>query len=113
MARSTTRVEGRPLTRAECGEAGITARLLSEDWDAMTAAANASANHISSLGRWVKRVRELNPRLDDDQAVRMAERLKKDHYKRMGRLSAEARRIAREAQAELERVTAGPADGAA
>jgi len=94
------------MTRAECGEAGITARLLTEDWDAMTAAANASANHISSLDRWVKRARELNPRLDGDQAVRMAERLKKDHYKRMGRLSAQVRRIAREAQAELDRADA-------
>jgi hypothetical protein len=109
MARSTTHVEGRPLTRAECGEAGITARLLTEDWDAMTTAANASPNHISSLDRWVKKARELNPRLDDGQAVRMAERLKKDHYQRMGRLSAAARRIAREAQAELERVAARPA----
>jgi hypothetical protein len=109
MARSTTRVDGRPLTRAECGESGITARLLSEDWDAMTAAANASANHVKSLDRWVKKVRELNPRLDDAQAERMAERLKKDHYQRMGRLSALARRTAREAQAELDRAPAGPA----
>lgn len=108
MPRPATRVTDRPLTRAECGEAGITARLLAEDWAEMTRAANASANHVKSLDRWIAKVRELNPHLDDGQAERMAERLKKDHYKRMGRLSAQARRTAREAAAELERAP-GPA----
>jgi len=106
MARSTTRVEGRPLTKSECGHAGVVARLLTEDWSEMTAAANASANHVGSLDRWVKKVRELNPRLDDAQAERMAERLRTDHYRRMGRLSAQARRLARDAEAELKRADA-------
>jgi len=103
MPRSTTRVNPRPLTRAECGTAGVLARLATEDWDAMTAAALASPNHVSNLDRWVKKARELNPRLNDDQAERLAERLRKDHYQRMGRLSAQARKLAREAEAELER----------
>ncbi len=102
MARSTTRVKDRPLTRAECGEAGILARLATEDWDAMTAAALASSNHVSSLDRWIRKAREGNPSLSDEQAERLAERLRKAHYVRMGRLSAEARRIAREAVAELD-----------
>jgi len=78
-------------------------RLATEDWDAMTAAANTSPNHVASLDRWIKKARDLNPRLSDEQAERFAERLRKDHYRRMGRLSAQARKLAREAEAELTR----------
>jgi hypothetical protein len=85
------RVNQRPLTRHECGEAGVMARLLSEDWNEMTAAANASASHVKSLGRWITRAREANPALSDEQAERLAERLRTDHYRRMGRASAAAR----------------------
>ncbi len=69
----------------------------------MTAAALASPNHISNLDRWVKQAKEGNPSLSDEQAERLAERLRKAHYVRMGKLSAEARRLAREAQAEMAR----------
>jgi len=103
MPRATTRVNDRTLTRPECGSAGILARLATEDWDAMTAAAFASPNHVSNLTRWIKKAKEGNPSLSDEQAERLAERLRKAHYVRMGKLSAEARRLAREAQAELER----------
>lgn len=68
----------------------------------MTAAALASPNHVSSLNRWITKAREGNPSLSDDQAERLAERLRRAHYVRMGKLSAEARRIARQAQAELD-----------
>jgi len=78
------------------------ARLTSTDWSAMTAAANASPNHVSSDDRWTKKAREANPALDDDQAYRLGQHLKKAHYVKMGKLSAEARRVAREAQAALE-----------
>jgi hypothetical protein len=108
MPRSTTRVNGRPLTRAECGEAGILARLATEDWSEMTAAAFASPNHVSSMDRWREAARKQNPRLDDDQVERLAQMMRTDHYRRMGRLSAQARKIARDAEAELARV-----DGAA
>jgi hypothetical protein len=77
------------------------ARLLSEDWGQMTANANASKNHVSSADRWTRKAREANPALDDDQAYRLGQLLKKAHYVRMGKLSAEARRIAREAVDEL------------
>lgn len=77
------------------------ARLLSEDWHGMTAAANASPNHVSSDDRWTRKAREANPALDDDQAYRLGQHLKKQHYIRMGKLSAQARRLAREAEAEL------------
>ena len=103
MPRPTMRPEGRALTPAERGARGILARLATEDWDAMTAQAFASPNHVSNLDRWVKKVRETNPRLSDEQAERLAERLRKDHYQRMGRLSAQARKLAREAEAELAR----------
>ena len=80
---------------------GMMKRLMTEDWSAMTAAANASPNHISSDERWTRKAREANPALDDDQAYRLGQLLKKQHYVRMGQLSAEARRVAREASAEL------------
>lgn len=68
----------------------------------MTAAANASPNHVSSDDRWTKKAREANPALDGDQAYRLGQLLKRQHYVKMGKLSAEARRIAREAASELE-----------
>jgi hypothetical protein len=77
------------------------ARLMTENWSDMTARANASPNHVSSDGRWTAKAREANPALDDDQAHRLGQHLKKAHYVRMGKLSAEARRLAREAEAEL------------
>jgi hypothetical protein len=80
---------------------GMMKRLMTEDWNAMTVAANASPNHISAEERWTRKAREANPALDDDQAYRLGQKLKKAHYVRMGKLSAEARRIAREAEAEL------------
>jgi len=79
----------------------------------------ALARGLAGRGGRVAPVQLVHHRLDPDggdteaagdlarvQAVRMAERLKKDHYKRMGRLSAQVRRIAREAQAELDRAAA-------
>jgi hypothetical protein len=80
------------------------ARLLTEDWAQMTAAANASAAHPSRLERWIAQAREANPALDDDQAERLAVMLRRQYYVRMGKLSGQARRIAHEA-AELERMT--------
>ena len=84
-------------------EAGIMARLLTEDWYQMTAAARASDKHVSKPDRWIAKAREANPNLTDEQAERLAERLRTDHYKRMGRLSGQARRLTREAEAELAR----------
>ena len=80
---------------------GIMKRLLTEDWNAIAAAANASPNHVSSDERWTKKAREANPALSDDQAHRLGQHMKHAHYVRMGKLSAEARRIAREAADEL------------
>ena len=77
---------------------GMMKRLLTEDWTQMTRAANTSPNHVSSDDRWTRKAREANPALDDDQAYRLGQLLKKQHYVRMGQLSAQARRIAREAE---------------
>jgi hypothetical protein len=93
----------RPLTRRECGEAGILARLLTEDWTGMTAAARAAKKHVNSLERWFEKAKEANPNLTDEQAARLAEKMRLDHFRRMGRLSGEARKLARETQTELER----------
>jgi prephenate dehydrogenase len=76
-------------------------RLMTQDWHEMAAAANASPNHVSRLDRWVAKAREANPALNDEQAERLGLMMRKAHYVRMGKLSAEARRIAREAEAEL------------
>lgn len=73
---------------------GAMARLLSEDWYEMTAAANASAKHVSNLARWITKARESNPDLSDEQAERLAAALRKAHYVRMGKLSGQSRRRA-------------------
>ena len=101
MPRAATRVMN-PAYPPERTLPGAMARLLAEDWSQMTAAANASPNHVSSDDRWTLQAREANAALDDDQAHRLGQMLKKAHYVRMGKLSAEARRIAREAETELE-----------
>lgn len=78
----------------------------------MTAAANASANHVKSLDRWVAKAREANPALDDGQAERLALMLRRAHYVKMGKLSAQARKLARQAQAELDGAPSETAPGA-
>lgn len=67
----------------------------------MTRAANASPNHVNHLDRWIIRVREANPDVDDGHAERLAIMLRREHYVRVGKLSAQARRLIREAAAEL------------
>lgn len=101
----TTRVrqsEGKPKDTS----AATIANLLKHDWHEMTAAANASGKHVKSLDRWIAKAREANPNLNDDQAERLAVMMRKAHFVKMGRLSAEARRIAREARAELDQAGA-------
>jgi hypothetical protein len=83
--------------------AATLANLLKNDWHEMTAAANASAQHVKSLDRWIAQAREANPSLNDEQAERLGLMMRKAHYVRMGKLSAEARRIARAAETELTR----------
>lgn len=92
-----------PLTHAERGELGMLARLATEDWSAMTAAAQASPRNVKGMDRWRDLARQ-NTHLDDEQVERLAVRLRREHFRRMGQLSAAARRLAREAQAELDRV---------
>ena len=60
-------------------------------------------NHVKSLDRWIVKAHEANPSLNDEQAERLALMMRKAHYVRMGKLSAEARRLARDAEAELAR----------
>jgi hypothetical protein len=80
---------------------GMMARLMTEDWASMTARANASPNHVSSDDRWTRKAHEANPQLSDEQAHRLGQKMKKAHYVRMGQLSARARKLARDAAAEL------------
>lgn len=92
-----------PAYPPERGMPGALKRLLTEDWSEMTRAALTSPNHVSSDDRWTRKAREANPALDDDQAYRLGQDLKHQHYVRMGKLSVQARRIAREtAEAERE-----------
>jgi hypothetical protein len=85
---------------------GAMARMMTADWHEMTAAANASPNHVSSSERWFKLAKETNQSLDDEQAARLGEMLKTEHYRKMGRLSAEARKLARQAAAILADIDA-------
>lgn len=70
---------------------GAIARLSREDWHEMTRAANSSANHVSSDDRWTRQAAEANPALSEGQAYRLGQMLKKQHYRRMAKLSAQAR----------------------
>jgi len=105
MVRAATRAPN-PDYPSERVLPGAMARLMSTDWNDMTAAANASPNHVSSDERWTRKAREANPALDDDQAYRLGQHMKRAHYVRMGKLSAQARRLAREAAEELGEATA-------
>jgi hypothetical protein len=92
-----------PPTHAERGQLGILERLATEDWAGMTAAALAAPRNPKGMDRWRELARQ-NEHLNDEQVERLAVMLRREHFRKMGRLSAQARRLAREAQAELERV---------
>jgi hypothetical protein len=70
------------------------ARLEQSDWNELTAAANSSARHVSSLDRWRAKAAAANPALSGEQLDRAAEMLKADFYREIGRRSGEARRAA-------------------
>jgi len=74
-------------------------RLLQEDWHAMTEAANASPEHVANLERWVKRAKAQNPRLTDEQAHRLAVKLKAEFYRRLSEAGVKARQLAAEIDA--------------
>lgn len=65
------------------------------DRTARTAAGNRAAE-----ARFEKQAREMHPNASDEQIVKVAEHLRKAHFRRMGLLSATKRRKAREAQAD-------------
>lgn len=92
---------GRKLTASERGSLGMTVRLSAEDWSEMTRAANTSRRHPSSMDRWREVARIQNPALSPDQAERLAERLRTQHYADMGRRSGAARRAAGQVAASL------------
>lgn len=97
---TTTRVrqsEGKPKDTS----AATLANLLKENWHEMTAAANRSSNHVKFAGRWFKKAEEATPSLADEQAAQLAEMMRKQHYVRMGKLSAEARRVARQVRCRV------------
>jgi prephenate dehydrogenase len=101
MARTVTRVHN-PDYPPDRGLPGMLARLANEDWAGMTKAANASPGHVKSLDRWITKAQEANARLSDEQAERLAVMMRRAHFVRMGKLSAQARKLAREAQAALD-----------
>lgn len=75
----------RPLTRQECGEASMLARLSRENWDEMTRAARTSPNHPGNLDRWIRAAEEANPDLDPGQVQRLAEKLRTAHFRKLAR----------------------------
>jgi hypothetical protein len=58
----------------------------------MTEKANASERHVGSLDRWTAQARAANPALDDVQAARLAQQLRAEHFRQLGKRSGEARR---------------------
>lgn len=72
---------------------GALKRLLNEDWREMTAAANASPEHVSSLERWKKRARTQNPSLGDAELNRLAVHLKNEFYANLSRAGVQARQL--------------------
>jgi Spy/CpxP family protein refolding chaperone len=103
----------KPMPRAERGAIGILKRLLTEDPAAMTAAANASPNHPARPEKWIRLAREADPLLTEDQAARVGQLMRREHYRKLARLAAAARRAAREAREELERADLDDADSPA
>ena len=83
----------RTLTHAEAATVASHARLMCADWNELTAAANSSTRHVSSLDRWRAKASEANPALRGAQLDRAAEMLKADFYREIGRRSGLARRI--------------------
>lgn len=63
----------------------IGARLATESWDDMTAAANKSDQHVKSLARWRQLAAEKNPHLSDTQLDRQAERLRSEYFSGLAR----------------------------
>ncbi len=86
------------------GTPGAIATLSRHDWKQLTAAANASPRHVNSLDRWIAIARERNPLLTGEQAERLAQLMRTEHFRRMARLSARTRSARAKARAE-----AGPA----
>jgi hypothetical protein len=100
IARLTTRARN-PEYPPERAIPGIIIRLTTRDWNEMTRAANARTNHANHLKRWLIKVREANPGVGDVQAEQLAAMLRSEHYVRMSKLSAHARKLTRKAPAEL------------
>jgi hypothetical protein len=90
----------KPMSRSEAGARGAQARLLTADPAEMTRAARESTNSVISLDRWIRVAHETYPGLTDEQAAQEGELLRRLHYVRMGRLSVQARKLARKAAAE-------------
>lgn len=80
------------------------ARLRTNDWNELTAAANASPNHVGNLDRWIAKARAENPALDDAQAARLGQMLKDDYYARLSAAGVRARRL----RAEIDRIEGTP-----
>src|SRR6266702_3325018 len=70
---------------------GAIANLSRHDWKQLTAAAFASPRHVNSLDRWIAIARERNPLLTGEQAERLAQLMRTEHFRRMARKSAEVR----------------------
>ena len=57
----------------------------------MTQAATSSPQHVSNMERWLKIARNRNPRLSEEQMLRLAQHLRAEHYRKAQRASAAAR----------------------
>lgn len=112
MAHATHMRHLEKLTPTQVGQRAIGARLATESWDDMTAAANQSSNHPKSLDRWRRKAAEQNPHLSGEQLDRQAERLRREYYSALATKRHALNRAARQIAASVREVLP-PAESAA
>lgn len=68
-------------TRSRAARIASLARLeQTEDWDTLTAAANATANHPRNLDYWRAKIRAVSPRMHADRVDHLAEAYRSQYF---------------------------------
>lgn len=83
------------MSFSERGRRAALARLQVTDWTEYARPAFESPNHPGNIERWLKAARDANPFLNEEQAGRLAEMMRREHFAEMGRRSGDARRARR------------------
>jgi hypothetical protein len=94
------------LTGSARARKAVTARLSTVNWTDMARPAFSARNHVGRLQRWIDMARRSNPTLNDEQAERLARRLRTEYFAMLGRRSGTSRRATRQAAAPVQAVMA-------